>query len=157
MNLIDKDIQLPEAETTDNATAQNRVTADTAEAENSLAATELGKFKSVDALMSAYLNLEAEFTRRSQRLKELEQENKAQNMPETGAPSRGSEIDGEELLKAALASDSVKQAVLGEYLKTLAANKAVPLIVGGVSPAAPKNAPKSVKEAGALAERFLKN
>ena len=107
--------------------------------------------------MSAYLNLEAEFTRRSQRLKELEQESKAQNMPATGAPSRGSEIDGEELLKAALQNENVKEAVLGEYLKSVVANKGIPLIVGGVSPAAPKNAPKSVKEAGALAERFLKN
>ncbi|MBQ8296097.1 MAG: hypothetical protein IJX87_06695 [Clostridia bacterium] len=34
--------------------------------------TVLGKFKSVDALMNAYGSLQAEFTRRSQRLKELE-------------------------------------------------------------------------------------
>lgn len=32
----------------------------------------LGKFKTVDALLDAYNSLEAEFTRRSQRLKELE-------------------------------------------------------------------------------------
>lgn len=32
----------------------------------------LGKFKSVDALLDAYNSLEAEFTRRSQRLRELE-------------------------------------------------------------------------------------
>ncbi|MBQ8374912.1 MAG: hypothetical protein IJX98_04985 [Clostridia bacterium] len=36
--------------------------------------TALGKFKSVDALMQAYQSLQAEFTRRSQRLKRLEQE-----------------------------------------------------------------------------------
>ena len=35
-------------------------------------ATVLGKFKSVNALLEAYSALEAEFTRRSQRLKELE-------------------------------------------------------------------------------------
>ncbi|MGN1235292.1 MAG: hypothetical protein ACI4U2_04885, partial [Christensenellaceae bacterium] len=34
--------------------------------------TELGKFKDVQALMSAYRALEAEFTRRSQKLRELE-------------------------------------------------------------------------------------
>ena len=34
--------------------------------------TDLGKFRSVDALLRAYEALEAEFTRRSQRLKELE-------------------------------------------------------------------------------------
>ena len=49
-------------------------TAETAEAENVTdTASALGKFKSVDALLSAYRSLEAEFTRRSQRLKELEE------------------------------------------------------------------------------------
>lgn len=40
----------------------------------------LGKFKSVDALLQAYESLQAEFTRRSQRLKKLEKEteNRAQ-------------------------------------------------------------------------------
>ena len=36
--------------------------------------TDLGKFRSVDALLRAYEALESEFTRRSQRLKELERE-----------------------------------------------------------------------------------
>ena len=39
------------------------------------AAANLGKFKSVDALLNAYNSLEAEFTRRSQALRELEEEN----------------------------------------------------------------------------------
>jgi hypothetical protein len=58
----------------DNLTQMNKATADTAGAEivNKNAATELGKFKDVKALMDAYTSLEAEFTRRSQRLKELE-------------------------------------------------------------------------------------
>lgn len=38
------------------------------------ASTALGKFKDVDALFKAYGNLQAEFTRRSQRLKELEKQ-----------------------------------------------------------------------------------
>ena len=38
------------------------------------ASTVLGKFKSVDALAQAYSALQAEFTRRSQRLKKLERE-----------------------------------------------------------------------------------
>ncbi len=38
------------------------------------ASTVLGKFKDVDALIRAYENLEAEFTRRSQKLKQLERE-----------------------------------------------------------------------------------
>ena len=141
----------------DNVNGNIQVTAETAGAEKSEAAAGLGKFKSVDALMAAYTSLEAEFTRRSQRLRELEEGNKAQSVPQTGAPSQSSETDGEELIKRALADESVKKAVVEDYLKTVTANKGIPLIVGGVSTPAPKSTPKSVKEAGALAERFLKN
>ena len=110
----------------------------------------------MDALLSAYESLEAEFTRRSQRLKELEEGSKTQPVPEEGAPSRGRNLTKEELLKEALASEEVKSAVIGEYLKTISNSKSVPLIVGGAGAQVPKSTPKSVKEAGALAERFLK-
>ena len=43
----------------------------------------------------------------------LEDMNKAQITPEGGAPSCG-ELNGEELLKAALADESVKEAVISE-------------------------------------------
>lgn len=138
-----------------NAENNNLDKADIAEAEDVKAATDLGKFSSVEALLDAYKNLEAEFTRRSQRLKELEEGNKA--VPVKGAPSQGVTVQDNGLLQAALADESVKNAVVGEYLKTVACGKGVPLIVGGVSSAAPVCAPKTVKEAGALAERFLKN
>lgn len=139
---------------TDNVNAEEikvQATAETAEAEGSTAAAGLGKFKSVDALLSAYESLEAEFTRRSQRLRELEEGNKALT-----APSQSAEITREELLKAAASDEGIRNAVVGEYLKSVASNKSIPLIVGGVSTPAPKNAPKTLKEAGALAERFLK-
>lgn len=160
---------------TDNVNAtenENQVTADTAQAEGNTAAAGLGKFKSVDALMSAYLSLEAEFTRRSQRLKELEEGSKARSLPQSAdgvtdtqnvqsaeneAPSQSAENSKAELLQAALADSGVREAVIGEYLKTVASNKSIPLIVGGVSSPAPKAMPKTVREAGALAERFLKN
>ena len=45
-----------------------------AEAERGKGSAVLGKFRSVDALAEAYGALEAEFTRRSQRLKELEKQ-----------------------------------------------------------------------------------
>ena len=60
-------------------------------------------------------------------------------------------------MQAALADSGVREAVIGEYLKTVASNKSIPLIVGGVSSPAPTAMPKTVREAGALAERFLKN
>lgn len=127
--------------------------ADAAEAEKEIAA-ELGKFESIGALMAAYKSLEAEFTRRSQRLKELEEENKAREKSGCGAPSRESD---EIAAKSENIDDSVKNAIIEEYLKTVASGKSVPLIVGGVSSAAPSFAPRTLKEAGALAERFLKN
>ena len=160
---------------TDNVNAtenENQVTAGTAQAEGNTAAAGLGKFKSVDALMSAYLSLEAEFTRRSQRLKELEEGSKARSLPQSAdgvtdtqnaqsaeneAPSQSAENSKAELLQAALADSGVREAVIGEYLKTVASNKSIPLIVGGVSSPAPKAMHKTVREAGALAERFLKN
>lgn len=140
-----------ETTTEDNLNANFSETADTAEAEKEgKAAADTGKFKSVEALMSAYLALEAEFTRRSQRLKELE-ENKAAEAPSPEC------IDEERLLSAALGSKNVRDAVVGNYLKTVLDGKSVPLIVDGVSCAAPQSSPKSVKEAGALVQQFLKN
>ena len=43
-----------------------------AEQEPAQTRADLGKFRSVEALLNAYNSLEAEFTRRSQRLRELE-------------------------------------------------------------------------------------
>ena len=137
----------------DNLTENERVTADTAEAEKETAAAELGKFKDVQTLMKAYSDLEAEFTRRCQRLKELESGNKAKTEPdgERDLPSRKSE---DERIAEALSDTKVRDAVIGDYLKGLA-EKSVPLTSGGGAVTVPKNTPKSVKEAGKLAQRFL--
>jgi hypothetical protein len=146
----------------DNQKQNLKVTADTAEAENdNNAATELGKFKDVKALMQAYANLEAEFTRRSQRLKELENANKEQPLPaedavNQGAPSQGQEVlTSDDLLAAALNSDEVKNAIISAYLENAAKNKGVQFITGGVNIPAEKRVPKTVREAGALAQQFL--
>ena len=139
----------------DNLTENEKVTADAAEAENEKnAAAELGKFKDVQTLMKAYSDLEAEFTRRSQRLKELEKGNKADGLPD-GAESAPSPTDEEELLKSALGNARIRDAVIGEYLKGVSEAKGVPLVAGGGGVSAPRNTPKSVKEAGKLAQQFL--
>ncbi|MDE6597422.1 MAG: hypothetical protein K2K60_02150 [Clostridia bacterium] len=140
----------------DNLTENERATAETAEAEKGEnAAAVLGKFKDVQTLMKAYSDLEAEFTRRSQRLKELEKENKAEPEPD-GVKAEPSQNSEDELLCAALKSERVKEAVIGDYLKTVSERKGVPLTAGGLGVAAPRVAPKSVKEAGRLAQEFLK-
>ncbi|MDE7453956.1 MAG: hypothetical protein K2N22_06070 [Clostridia bacterium] len=139
----------------DNLTQTEQVTADTAVAEKDNAAAELGKFKDVQTLMKAYSDLQAEFTRRSQRLAELEKENKAKAIPD-GEEASPSHSDEEKLISAALKCERVKDAVIADYLKSVSAPRAVPLIVGGGGVAAPRVAPKTVKEAGALAQQFLK-
>ncbi|MCI9408022.1 MAG: hypothetical protein HFK06_06695 [Clostridia bacterium] len=139
----------------DNLKKDLRETADTAEAEKEItAAPDLGKFKDVQTLLKAYSDLEAEFTRRSQRLKELEHGNKAETEPD-GAEASPSRQD--ELLKRALSDDKVRDAVIGEYLKGVAEGKGVTLLSGGGGVSAPRAVPKSVKEAGKLASEFLKN
>lgn len=139
----------------DNLKKDLRETADTAEAEKEItAAPDLGKFKDVQTLLKAYSDLEAEFTRRSQRLKELENGNKAETEPD-GAEASPSRQD--ELLKRALSDDKVRDAVIGEYLKGVAEGKGVTLLSGGGGVSAPRAVPKSVKEAGKLASEFLKN
>ena len=133
----------PEAEK-DNVGAVDEVAAEAAEAEvkDDKTAPATGKFKSVEALMSAYLSLEAEFTRRSQRLKELEEKGRASD---------------DDILAAALANDNVRKAVVGDYLKSLSAVKSVPLLVDGAPCVAPAAAPTTLKEAGMLAKQFLNN
>ena len=139
----------------DNLKKNEKVTADTAEAEKeNTAVPELGKFKYVQTLLKAYSDLEAEFTRRSQRLKELENGNKAENAPDGAVPSPSSN-DGE-FVSRALADGKVRDPVISEHLKSVSESKGVPLLSGGGGVSAPKTVPKSVKEAGRLANEFLK-
>jgi hypothetical protein len=138
----------------DNFNDKKEVTADTAEAEKLLAVSGLGKFKDIKTLIEAYSNLEAEFTRRSIRLKELEDMNKTEQKP-----------DGVEVMPSAVennaGSDSqydekVKDAVIAEYLKSVAEKKSVPLVSGGGGVVAPKKNTRTVKEAGRLVQEFLR-
>ena len=146
----------------DNQTLKNQATADTAEAEGKDAAAGLGKFKNVEALKQAYAALEAEFTRRSQKLKELEAANK-----ECGALSVTTENEAapssaaDNLPKAAEGvnplSDEVKNAVIEEYLSGVCRNRGVPIITGGSVVSAQRRVPRNFKEAGILAKNFFDN
>ncbi len=146
----------------DNLTKDGQGTANTAEAETEVkekekVASDLGKFKDVQALLTAYNNLEAEFTRRSQRLKELEEQSNLQK-PETSAnlTADSAAVSEAELYSAAINSQTVKDRIIGDYLKTVTQNKGVPFVTGGVPAPSPKTKPASIKEAGRLAAEFLK-
>ncbi|MDE7076558.1 MAG: hypothetical protein K2O62_04480 [Clostridia bacterium] len=150
----------------DNQNVESKVTADTAEAEEKQAAAELGKFKDVKALAEAYRALEAEFTRRSQRLKELEEKQANKGTDTTAntetaanaeapsqAASTGADKDAQSVMP--VLSDEIKNAVIEEYLNGVCARRGVPFVTGGGAVAAQRRTPTTLKEAGALAGKLF--
>lgn len=110
-------------------------------------APDLGKFKSVDALLRAYGELEAEFTRRSQKLKALE-DAAAKSSEEAGA------VRENELYRMVNENEGVRARVLSDYLASL---KGVPLLTNsGVGVTAGNVAAKTFSEAGSRALCYLK-
>ncbi len=99
-----------------------------------------GKFKSVDALLHAYGELEAEFTRRSQRLKALEEQLSPKEEPQAAhaqAPRASTQEEPPE--------------------GSVYPPRGVPLMgAGGAGVIAPHQRPASIAEAGALALGYLK-
>ncbi len=114
-------------------------------------ATGLGKFKSVDALLRAYGELEAEFTRRSQRLKALEERGEPNGVGQT--PPQSAARD-EELYRAVKENEGLRARILSDYFASLGS---VPLMTdSGTGVTAPKASPKSIAEAGDFAVRYLR-
>ena len=111
---------------------------------------DLGKFQNVDALMRAYRELEAEFTRRSQRLRALEAA-----AAQTDAAQPRAEADAhEELYRAVKGDEGVCARIVGEYL---ASCRGVPLLGGGgAGVTAPARKAQSFKDAGNMALGFFK-
>lgn len=104
----------------------------------------LGKFKDVNALLSAYNSLESEFTKRCQRIKELERETAKDKteVPFTKA-QEGITQDKDEILK--------------EYLKEVMAKRQAAIVMddAGVGVKAPADKPKTIAEAGMLAKEYF--
>ena len=135
---------------------QTETSAQPATAEQNLGASEgevsLGKFKDVNALLSAYNSLESEFTKRCQKIKELE-----------GALSSIDKVEApkEELSEVADVktdiTDKEKEDILKEYLQDvmLKKQKAVLLDGTGVGVKTPITRPKTITQAGELARQIL--
>ena len=108
----------------------------------------LGKFKDVKSLLSAYNSLEAEFTKRCQRIKELEgaavtdKAEEKNNVPEYRAGETG--VEKEEILK--------------DYLKGILKGKQAAIVMSdaGVGVKAPADKPKTIAAAGMLAKEYFK-
>ena len=130
----------------------------------------LGKFKDVNALLNAYNSLEAEFTKRCQRLKELEgshqvEQTKVSNevggLEEVTNPVDAT-LNEEKITEEKDASkkaqeEKSKEEILKEYLKGVMNSKQQAVIMDseGVIVTSPIAKPKTVLEAGNLAKQIL--
>lgn len=123
----------------------------------------LGKFQNVEALMRAYQELEAEFTRRSQRLKALEAaalsaaDGKTNADADDGTAAEDAKTEDAEdaLLRAVRGNEGVRTRIVGEYLASLSG---VPLLAGsGAGVTAPAERATTLRQAGALALGYLRH
>jgi len=108
------------------------------------------KFKDVNALLNAYNSLQSEFTKRCQKIKELEGKINAEKV---NAPAN----EGEPQKSVQGITEKDKQEILKGYLKDVLSNGQNVILMGndGVGVKAPKNKPKSIREAGILAKEIL--
>ena len=97
------------------ASTEEIAKANGAVAHNQEALSVLGKFKDVDALAKAYGSLQAEFTRRSQRLKELERQ--AENF--NAQTEKGEEQSGAEKLRKKAELKKVEERAFDEFVSEL--------------------------------------
>ena len=127
---------------------QTEQQAHTAQAEVETGVTEgevsLGKFKDVTALLSAYNSLQSEFTKRCQRVKELE--TKLSNVEKATAPTQSESKEPTD-----------KDIILKEYLKGVLNKKQSAIVMdgNGVALKTPINRPKTLAQAGVLAQEIL--
>jgi hypothetical protein len=119
----------------------------------------MGKFKTAQELVKAYGSLEAEFTKRCQRLKELERQI-ALAAPDDGATK---ETQPSELLKdsrfvdAVLADGAIREKIISDYLKDLRTVN-LPRVIGkeGDFAVLPPERPRTLKQAAELAEKLFR-
>ena len=114
----------------------------------------LGKFKDVDALMSAYNSLQAEFTKRCQRIKELESAIVSADKvnPTEIKVETTTQKEQDTTLKSQ--DDAIK-----DYLKDLFGRRrsAIVLDSSGLGVRTPVSRPRTVRAAGELAKELLGN
>ncbi len=133
---------------------QTETTAQSAAAQENLGEisgeVSLGKFKDTAALLSAYNSLQAEFTKRCQRIKELERD--AFSSDKVVAPDNESELK-----QNANITEEDKENVLKEYLQGVLSRKQKAVLIdgAGIGVKTPINRPKTIGQAGALAREML--
>ena len=150
----------------DTTNEQTEIVSQIAEAKNSDgedASVSLGKFKDVNALLSAYNSLQAEFTKRCQRIKELEAHAAVDKVIPT-EKAEGAFVAGEQPAKEVPTenrtlsiTEEEKENCIKGYLTEImgAKSKAIVMDGFGASVKTPVNKPKTVEEAGKLAKELL--
>ena len=118
-----------------------------------------GKFKDAESLVNAYNSLQSEFTKRCQKIKELEgklaeSENKTttQNINEKSESEQAQAVEvGEKRVD--------KDDVLKEYLLDVLGKKPKAIVMDGAGAGVktPVSRPKTIEEAGNLAKNLLVN
>ena len=110
-----------------------------------------GKFKDATALLNAYNSLEAEFTKRCQRVKELESALQSAEKEKTPTESQAN-TDTEKGITL-----KEKERILKEYLKSVLQSqpKSIVLDSVGVGVKTMVEKPKTISEAGQLAKDIL--
>jgi hypothetical protein len=113
----------------------------------------LGKFKDVQSLIQAYNSLQSEFTKRCQRIKELEGE--VSKVDKATAPTKEISV-GEEAVQQGITQQE-KEQILKDYLKGIVSSKQKAILMdgNGIGVKTPVSKPKTIAEAGALAREIL--
>ena len=118
----------------------------------------LGKFKDVKSLLSAYNSLQSEFTKRCQKIKELE--SKLANEEKVSEQEQTENINEEKSeTKNQRVSSAEKDELLKEYLLDVLYKKPKAIVMNGAgaSVKTPVSRPKTIEEAGNLAKNLLAN
>ncbi|MBQ8426578.1 MAG: hypothetical protein IJX16_02325 [Clostridia bacterium] len=121
-------------------------------AEEKSAEVSFGKFKDANALLNAYNSLQAEFTKRCQRIKELEGE---LHSVDKATPTES--MSGNSTEKVADTTPEDKDQVIREYLKDLLGRRRSAIVMDGAGAGVrtPVRRPKTVRAAGELAKELL--
>ncbi len=119
---------------------------------------QMGKFESVKQLYDAYCALESEFTKRCQKMAEMEKELEELKRKQTEVPDVKTLLsDGDFVKEHVLTNEQVVGAVVAEYLKSLNKKDKVSVLGsdGAVALFVSKK-PTSLKEAKELADVIIR-
>ncbi len=116
----------------------------------------LGKFKDVNALMNAYNSLLSEFTKRCQKVKELEDAiamDKEKSSPIEGGSEKGKSENSKEIS----ITEQDKDEILKGYLKNLLSAKQQAIIMdsAGLGIKTPVEKPKTLEQAAEYAKALF--